>query len=181
MAQRTYIPRPEKSEQDDCIILIGMAGSGKTTIGTALARRMDWAHMDTDHLIEAHYGTNLQNVADSMDKESFLNVESSVCQRVTASRTVISTGGSVIYRKEAMQHFKSLGRIVYLKVELPVILERISRNPDRGLAIAPGQTVEDLYNERVELYDLYADYTVDCTTASVAECLEAIERSLSEK
>jgi shikimate kinase len=180
MTQNTYIPRPEPSEQDGCIILIGMAGCGKSTIGAALARHMNWAHMDSDHLIEAHYGTTLQQVADSMDKETFLDVESAVCRRINVRRTVISTGGSVVYRAAGMAHLKSLGPVVYLQVDLPVILERISRNPDRGLAIAPGQTVEDLYNERIALYETYADITVPCTTAGVQECATAISRLLTE-
>ncbi len=181
MPQNTHISPPLHTRQSDCITLIGMAGCGKSTVGKALALHIGWAHLDTDHLIEAHYGTRLQHVADAMDKEAFLDVESAVCQQVNVRRTVISTGGSVVYRASTMEHFHSLGPVVYLRVELPLILERISQNPDRGLAIAPGQTVEDLYNERIALYETFAHHVVDCTEAPVSRCVEHIVHCLAEK
>lgn len=156
-----------------CVTLIGMAGAGKTTIGKALANVLGWAHIDTDNLIEATYGTSLQNVADSMSKEAFLDVEAGVISRIGARRTVLSTGGSVVYRDGAMQHLVSLGPILYLDVALPVILERIARNPDRGLAIAPGQTIEDLFNERKALYEKYASFTVQAGSLTPLECASA--------
>lgn len=167
--------------EGSCITLIGMAGAGKTTVGIQLAQQLDWAHVDTDTLIEATYGTSLQAIADSMDKESFLDIEGSVIMRIGARRTVLSTGGSVVYRDAAMQHLLSLGPVLYLDVALPVILERIARNPDRGLAIAPGQTIEDLYNERKALYERYATYTLDAGNRTPIECAQAFVTWLQER
>jgi shikimate kinase len=138
--------------EGSCITFIGMAGAGKTTVGRLVARSLDWAFADSDHIIEAAFGSPLQSVTDSMTKEAFIDMEADMVCDLRFTRTVISTGGSVIYRQRTMEHLASLGPIVYLDVPLPIILERIARNPDRGLAIAPGQTVEDLFREREELY-----------------------------
>ena len=128
--------------EDKCVTLIGMAGAGKSTVGRAVAERLGWAYVDTDHLIESTYGARLQDVTDALDKDRFLDVEARVIQSLRMQRAVLATGGSVVYRPEAMRYLTSLGPVVFLDVPLPLILERISRKPDRGLAIAPGQTVE---------------------------------------
>lgn len=145
-------PHPDKVRPFGCITLIGMAASGKTTVGRHLAGMIGWAHMDTDHLIEAVYGSRLQQITDSMTKEEFLDLEANVIQSLAVGSMVISTGGSVVYRQQAVDFLAGLGPLVHIDVPLPVILARITRKPDRGLAIAPGQTIEDLYNERQELY-----------------------------
>lgn len=151
----------EKVLSDGCISIIGMAAAGKTTIGKALASLIDWPAVDADNLIESIYGAPLQSIADALTKDEFLDIESQAICGVRLKRCVISTGGSVVYREKTMEHLACLGPIVYLDVPLPIILERISRKPDRGLAIAPGQTIEDLYNERAALYRRYATWTVE--------------------
>lgn len=161
-----------------CVTLIGMAGAGKSTIGRKLAERLGWAQVDTDFLIEAAYGVRLQTVADALSKEEFLDMEGAVIRTLRVRRAVLSTGGSVIYRAEAMRHLKAMGPVVYLDVRLPVILERISRKPDRGLAIAPGQTVEDLFREREALYRQWADVAVPTEGFTVAQSAEAVWRAL---
>ncbi len=165
---------------NDCISVIGMAGAGKSTIGRALAERLEWAHVDTDFLIESAYGARLQDIADALGKEAFLDVEAQVIGSVRIQRAVLSTGGSAVYRPEAMQYLTSLGPVVYLDVPLEVILERIARKPDRGLAIAPGQTVEDLFREREILYRQWATCTVAAAEISVARCVETILERLAE-
>ena len=131
--------------ENGCITLIGMAGAGKTTVGRLVARSLDWAFVDCDHVIEAAFAASLQTVADAMSKEDFINVEAEIVGRLRLCRTVIATGGSVVYRASTMEHLASLGPVIYLEAPMNVVLERIARNPDRGLAIAPGQTVEDLF------------------------------------
>ena len=126
--------------EDKCVTLIGMAGAGKSTGARAVAERLGWAYVDTDYLIESTYGARLQDVTDALDKESFLDVEAKVILSLRMQRAVLATGGSVVYRPEAMRYLASLGPVVFLDVPLPIILERIARKPDRGLAIAPGQT-----------------------------------------
>ena len=145
-------PHPDKVPHRGCISLIGMAASGKTTIGREVAAMIGWGHMDTDHVIESFYGCRLQQVTDSMTKEAFLDVEADIIQGISVGSMVLSTGGSVIYRQKTMDFLASLGPIIHIDVPLPIILERIARKPDRGLAINPRQTVEDLYLERRELY-----------------------------
>lgn len=147
--------------EDLCVSIIGMAASGKTRMGGEIARMLGWAHVDADHLIESAYGARLQSITDAMSKEEFLDLECAVIRRVRLKRTVLSTGGSVVYREESVEHLKSLGPILYIDVPLEIILERIARKPDRGLAIAPGQTIEDLFNERRALYRKAAQVTIE--------------------
>ncbi len=143
-----------------CITLIGMPGVGKSTVGTTLSKLIAFAPLDSDYLIEALYGVHLQAIADKLTKDEFLDLEAEVVQKIRVNRAVIATGGSVVYREKAMQHLKTLGPVILLSAELDLILERIALNPDRGLAIAPNQTIEDLYQERMNLYTKYADHTV---------------------
>lgn len=149
-----------KIPEDICISIIGMAAAGKTRIGGEISRLLGWTHVDADHLIESAYGARLQSVTDAMSKDEFLDLECKVIKDIRLKRAVLSTGGSVVYRDEAMRHLAGLGPILYIDVPLEIILERIARKPDRGLAIAPGQTIEDLFNERRALYEKYAQITV---------------------
>ncbi|MEZ0576692.1 homoserine kinase [Halodesulfovibrio aestuarii] len=164
--------------ETDCITLIGMASAGKSTLGKILAHQLGWVFIDTDHLIEGQYGTNLQAVTDSMTKEEFLDVECAVICALRAKRCVIATGGSVVYREKAMEHLRSLGPICHLDVSLPKIIKRIGEKPDRGLAIAPGQTIEDLYNERAALYKKYAEISVQCDNKTPEQCVTALLAAL---
>ena len=146
--------------EDKCVTLIGMAGAGKSTVGRAVAERLGWAR--------------LQDVTDALDKERFLDVEARVIQSLRMQRAVLATGGSVVYPPEAMRYLTSLGPVVFLDVPLPLILERISRKPDRGLAIAPGQTVEDLFREREALYRQWATCRVAAGDIDVSETANAV-------
>lgn len=157
---KIFIPHPSKATASGCISLIGMAASGKSTIGRELAKLLDWAHADSDYLIESLYGVRLQDIADSMDKESFLDLEAEVISKANLKRVVISTGGSAIYREKAMQHLRAQGPVVCVDVPLPVILVRLARKPERGMVMNPGQTIEDLYNERQILYKKYSTHTI---------------------
>lgn len=163
-----------------CIILIGMAGAGKSTVGSALARELGWAFLDSDHLIEALYGARLQDLTDALGKEAFLDTECGVIRAIKANRTVIGTGGSVVYREEAMRHLATLGSIVHLDVPLAVIEERVARNPQRGLAIAPGQTLADIFHEREALYAAWAGLRCDARNKNPRECAQWILRHLPQ-
>jgi len=177
-AQKTHssVSRPQAQP---CISLIGMAASGKTTIGRALAKHLGWAHVDSDAVIEAQYGVSLQTLSKSMSKEAFLDCEATVIKSLRLQRTVLSTGGSVVYRPEAMKHLQHLGPIVRLSVELPEILVRIARKPDRGLAIAPGQTIEDLAAERELLYIQWADHSIETAGNTIEESAACIANFLN--
>ena len=156
--------------EGSCISLIGMAGAGKTTIGRLAARMLGWAFLDSDHVIEATYAACLQDVSVALGKEGFIDTEAEIVGSLRLCRTVIATGGSVVYRESTMQHLRELGPVAYLNVPMETVLERIARNPDRGLAIAPGQSVEDLFREREELYRKYATVTVDAGSLPPREC-----------
>ena len=164
----------KKLSPEGCITLIGMAGSGKTTVGRALAAELGWEQVDVDHVIEAAYGCRLQDVTDSMSKEEFLDVEADTVCAINLQRTVLSPGGSAVYRQRAVDALRKLGPIVFLDVPTPVILERISRNPERGLAIAPGQTIEDLIAERALMYDQAADFHLNADGLDPEQCAKAI-------
>lgn len=161
------------------ISIIGMAGAGKSTVGRALAKMLDWSFVDSDYLIEATYGAVLQQVADALDKEAFLDLEATIIGQMQLKRCVVATGGSVVYRPDSMTHLAKLGPIVHLDVPLSIILERIARNPDRGLAIAPGQTIEDLFREREALYRRYATFSLQAAGLSPQECAQAIMAKLA--
>lgn len=163
-----------------CVSFIGMAASGKSTVGRRLADTLTLAHVDTDHIIEATYGVCLQDVANALTKDEFLDMESGVISSLFMAQTVLSTGGSVVYRQEGMERLAQLGPIIHVHVSLPVILERIARKPDRGLAIAPGQTIEDLFAERMDLYREWADFTLEAEGLTPEECVDEVRRYLLE-
>lgn len=165
--------------EDACITFIGMAGAGKTTVGRLVARSLDWAFADSDHIIEAVYGAPLQDITDALGKEAFIEAEAEIVSGLRFERTVLATGGSVIYRQRTMEHLASLGPILYLDVPMKTILERIARNPDRGLAIAPGQTVEDLFREREALYRRYAGLTISTAGIGAAESARRVLEALA--
>ncbi|MBQ7739155.1 MAG: shikimate kinase [Desulfovibrionaceae bacterium] len=155
-----------------------MPGAGKSTIGAALARDLGWPYLDSDHLIEATYAHRLQDVVDLTDKATFLDIEASVIKLIRANRLVIGTGGSVVYREAAMEHLQKLGFIVHLDVPLDVLKERIASNPERGIAIAPGQTIEDIFNERKPLYRKWSNLSCNNYAMTVQECVALIKSSL---
>ncbi|WP_077073932.1 homoserine kinase [Mailhella massiliensis] len=169
LSERKDAPSQLHVPESGCITFIGMAGAGKTTVGRMVARSLGWAFVDSDHIIEAAYAAPLQSVADAMSKEAFIDMEAEIVGRLRLCRTVIATGGSVVYRESSMKHLASLGPVVYLDVPMKIILERIARNPDRGLAIAPGQTLEELFREREELYRRYATVSVPAYGLAPAE------------
>ncbi len=145
----------------DNIILIGMAGTGKTTLGRELSRQLSWAHVDTDYLLESWWGVTLQALHDWLGRDNFLLAEEQMLLRLNVHRCVISTGGSVVYREEGMRALKKTGTVIELYADMPTVRERVQNVHCRGLAINSGQTLEDLYNERRPLYAAYADHQVD--------------------
>ena len=172
-----------------CVSLIGMAACGKSAVGRGLAMRLDWAHLDTDHLIEAAYAVRLQKITDSLSRGCFLALEDETVRALRLRRTVISTGGSTIYSPDAMRHLATMGPIVHLDVPLPVILDRIARKPARGLIIAPGQTVEELFAERAILYRQWRTHVVQTdgrsstadVAAAVADVLDLAPKAFSKE
>lgn len=164
-----------------CVTLIGMAGAGKTTIGSLLAQKLGWAFMDTDNLIESLYGARLQRITDALGKEAFMDVECSVILGIRPGRCVIATGGSVVHRKPAMKHLTALGPVIHIHASLEKILERIARNPERGIAIDAGEKLEDLITLRQELYRKWAMDTCDSEKYDPHACSDFLFNILSQK
>ncbi|MBU1003743.1 MAG: shikimate kinase [Proteobacteria bacterium] len=170
-----------RQTDEGCVTLIGMAGAGKTTVGKALAKHLGWAHMDTDQLIESFFGRPLQDVFDALGREAFLRAEEEIVTQVGAKRAVISTGGSVIYGPLAVARLKSLGPLVHLDPGVQATCDRVGSAQGRGLAIADGQTVQDLYNERKPLYEQAADLMVDTLSESPEACARRIAHWLANR
>ncbi|MCI9237572.1 MAG: shikimate kinase [Dorea sp.] len=142
------------------IILIGMPAAGKSTVGVVTAKHMGYRFIDTDLLIQEQYGMLLREIISRQGIEQFLEIEDQVNAGVEAEKAVIAPGGSVIYCENAMRHYKEIGKVVYLKASFETINSRLKNARNRGVVLREGQTLQALYNERVPLFEKYADITV---------------------
>lgn len=145
------------------IILIGMPGVGKTCMGKALSSKLKLKHYDTDKVIEKKMKKPLHVLIAECGLEGFKKLEEKILLNINFENAIISTGGSAVYYDKAMEHFKSIGKVIYLYAKLDTIINRLGDFTERGIAMKEGQTIEDLYNERCSLYEKYADLTVDCS------------------
>ena len=160
------------------IILIGMPGSGKTTIGTELSEKIGYGYIDSDSVIVAREGKLLSEIIAEVGREAFLDIEGKVNSEIAANRCVIATGGSVIYRDFAMQKLKEMGTVVYLKLPYEIIARRLGDLKKRGVALKDGFTLQDLYDERTPLYEKYADVVVELNGAPIAQSVEQVIKAL---
>jgi shikimate kinase len=151
------------------IVFIGMPGSGKSTLGVLLAKHLGMAFLDTDLVIQQREGRLLQSIIDQDGVAEFLQIEAAVVQQIRVVDTVIATGGSVIYSASAIEQLRRDGILVYLQLSYPAIEQRIQNMASRGIALAEGQQLVDLYYERIPLYEANADLTVPCDGLSVDE------------
>ncbi|MBQ6415790.1 MAG: shikimate kinase [Butyrivibrio sp.] len=145
----------------DNIVLIGMPASGKSTVGVILAKILGYNFIDSDIVIQEKEGRKLSEIIQTEGVEGFIDIENRINSGIEAEKTVIATGGSVVYGKEAMDHYKNIGKIVYLKVSMDILTKRLNDVKQRGVVMKDGQSLVSLYNERTPLYDKYADYTID--------------------
>ena len=143
------------------LVLIGMPASGKSTVGVILAKVIGYDFIDTDILIQRAEKKRLPEIIKAVGVDGFLEVEERVCSSVEADRCVIATGGSVVYSEKAMRHLKKIGHVMYLKVDYETIRKRLGNIKQRGVALREGQTLRDLYDERVVLYEKYADSVIE--------------------
>lgn len=162
------------------IVLIGMPGSGKSTVGVLLAKMAGMDFLDSDLLIQKRAGKRLFEIIKDEGIETFLELENIVNSEIEVENTVIATGGSVIYCEEAMNHLKSIGTVIYLKVPTSSLESRITNFSTRGIVIKKGNTLGDLFSERNPLYKKYADITVELDgkdlTENAKKLLSAIEK-----
>ena len=143
------------------IVLIGMPGAGKSTVGVVLAKKLGYVFMDSDLVIQSREGKLLHEIIEEKGVEGFWKVEEQVNASIETDRTVIATGGSVIYGAKAMEHLHSIGTVVYLKLSYEDLAKRLGNLKGRGVVLKEGQTLKDLYDERSKLYEQYAEITVD--------------------
>ena len=162
----------------DNIILIGMPAVGKSTVGVIVAKRLGYKFIDTDLLIQEETGKLLREIIAEQGREGFLKIEDDVNSRVNVEKTIISPGGSVVYCENAMKHYKEIGKILYLKVSYETISKRLRNAKKRGVVLRDGQTLEDLYNERVRLFEKYADLTVVEDGFSLEETIDNVLEAL---
>lgn len=160
------------------IILIGMPGVGKSTVGVVLAKILGYRFVDTDLVIQEKTGKLLKDIIAEEGSDGFIEVEERINSEIDAENSVIAPGGSVIYGSKAMEHFKEIGTVVYLKASYETINSRLSNLEGRGVVLKEGQTLKDLYDERCVLYEKYADITVDEENKSLSETARAVAMSL---
>lgn len=156
------------------VILVGMPACGKSTIGVVLAKTMNKGFVDTDLLIQQKEGRTLQNIINEHGNDYFHHVEEGVLLDLNVSNFVVATGGSAIYFDRAMEHLKENGRIVYIKVSLETILERLNNIKTRGVTLGKGQTIADLYRQRIPLYEKHADVVIEAGNLTIEEIVEKI-------
>lgn len=169
----------EESAVKDNIILIGMPGVGKSTIGVILAKILAYHFLDSDLVIQEREGKRLHQIISEAGTDGFLKIENDVNASLDVKRTIIATGGSAVYGKEAMEHLKDIGEVVYLKADYSTIEKRLGNLEKRGVALKPGQTLKDLYDERTALYEKYADVIVDERGLGTEETIGAVLRGLN--
>ncbi len=156
------------------IVLIGMPGVGKSTLGVVLAKELGYEFVDADLLIQKQEKRLLKEIIADQGVNGFLAIENAVNAAIEADKTVIATGGSVIYGAEAMEHLKSIATVVYLKLDYDTLDSRLGSLRGRGVVLRDGQTLRDLYQERVPLYEKYADVTVDEAGLDLEATLTAV-------
>lgn len=167
------------------IIFIGMPTAGKSTIGVVAAKRLGYGFIDSDLLIQEQEGCLLKDIIEREGADGFLAIENQVNRDIDTDRSVIAPGGSAVYCKEAMEHFKEIGTVIYLKASYETIESRLENIKGRGVVLRDGQTLKDLYDERTSLFEQYADITVCEDGITIDETIEAVldtyGKSLSER
>ncbi len=165
----------------DNIILIGMPGSGKSTVGVVLAKALGMSFLDVDLLIQEREGALLQALIDQRGVEQFLDLERDAVCSLDCRGTVVAPGGSCVCREEAAVHMRAMGTVVYLQLPLEDVAARIHNQASRGIALSPGQTLADVYRYRAPLYEKCAHITIPAGGQSLGETVEAVKEALSRR
>ena len=160
------------------IILIGMPGVGKSTIGVILAKVLGADFVDSDLVIQHECKKRLKDIISEEGLEGFIRIEEEINATISPEHAVIATGGSVIYGPKAMEHFREIGTIVYLRINYKHLKKRLGDLDERGVAHRPDQTLHDLYEERCVLYEKYADITIDETDLDITRTVNALKAAL---
>lgn len=156
------------------IVLIGMPGSGKSTVGVLLAKAIGYSFVDTDLIISRKAGKPLQKILDEDGLNGFLRLEEKVGAELVCDHTVVATGGSMVMSDTAMQNLKKGGKVVFIDVPLDEIKRRVTNIKTRGIAFDKGETLDDVYEKRNPLYNKYADISVEFSTGTIENTVEMI-------
>lgn len=157
------------------IVMIGMPGAGKSTIGVILAKELGYHFVDSDLVIQEKEGRLLREIIASEGLERFKEIENQANYELDVTKSVIATGGSVIYGKEAMERFYKEDIVVYLKLSYKFISRRIGDPKKRGVVLKDSQTLKDLYEERCPLYEKYAHVTVEADDMGIGEVMHVVK------
>ena len=156
------------------IILIGMPGAGKSTVGVVLAKVLGYQFLDSDLVIQEKEGKLLSQIIEANGDAGFIKIENDVNKCIEVDHTVIATGGSAVYGTEAMAHFKSIGTVIYLEVPYAEIMKRVGSLKDRGVVSNGKVKMEDIYADRVTLYEKYADVIIKEWDIPIRETIKKI-------
>lgn len=162
------------------VVLIGMPGAGKSTVGVVVAKKLGFRFVDSDLVIQEKYGKLLHELIEEHGIEGFWELENEVNASLSMERAVIATGGSVCYEAEAMEHLGKIGTMVYLELSYDSLRERLGDLNARGVTLRPNQSLEDLYKERIPLYEKYAKVTVNCEGKQLREVALEVCRAVEE-
>ena len=173
------MPEKQNMRRNENIVLIVMPGAGKSTVGVVLAKHMGRRFLDSDLVIQEKTGKLLHEIISEKGLDGFLAVENEINSNLEKNGSVIATGGSVIYGPQAMEHLKQTGIVVYLKLSYPEIESRLGDLKKRGVALREGQTLLDLYEERIPLYEKYADFILECDRKSIRTIVEELAAGLA--
>ncbi len=160
------------------IILIGMPGAGKSTVGVILAKALGMQFIDTDILIQERAGRMLQEILDKDGPDVFKRIEEEAILSLQPRHAVIATGGSVVYSEDAMTHLRSAGVVVYLEISYDAMVQRLKNITTRGILLLPGQSLREMYDERISLYETYADITVACSGEDFESVVQRVVEAL---
>lgn len=163
------------------ISLVGMPGAGKSTVGVLLAKMMGLGFCDTDLDIQLHKRATLQEILEREGHLSLRAIEEKVLLEIPLDHSIISTGGSVVYSRSAMQRLSGAGPVVYLQTDFVTLEKRVCATPDRGIASSAEQSFADIYAERIPLYEQYADITIDTTDATAEEVAKSVLEKLRQR
>jgi shikimate kinase len=157
------------------IVLIGMPGAGKSTVGVILAKVLGYHFIDSDLLIQEQEQCLLKDIIERDGLDGLIAVEEQVNQNIQAEHAVIATGGSVIYGAKAMEHLCQIGTVVYIRLSFETIDQRLGNIKQRGVVYREGQTLKSLYEERCPYYEKYAHIIIDAEGLDTEEVMEEIK------
>ena len=162
------------------VVLIGMPGSGKSTLGIVLAKILNKDFIDADIVIQNQCDKTLQKIIDAMGPEGFIQVENQILGDLKAENSIVATGGSAVYSDEAMKHLSDIGTVVYLKISYDQLVTRLSDLQERGVVLKGGigMSLRELFDERRPLYEKFAEITVDVNDLTITAAARKVADAL---